>query len=107
MAKFLYLCIGGEAAPEDKREALMNEWIAYMGGLAATGKLRDGAPLGPDAKLLTAADAAVPYDLSGPDAINGYWTMEVADMNEALALTAGCPHYDCNGKLSVIEIMPM
>jgi hypothetical protein len=107
MAKYLYLCVGGEAVPDAEQEALMGSWMSYMGALAATGKLRDGAPLSPNSKRLSSETEASDYNWTSPNAISGYWIMEVADLAEAQALAKGCPHFSARGQVDILEIVDM
>jgi hypothetical protein len=108
MAKYFYLCTGADT-PEELREQINADWMDYMGKLAATGKLLDGAPFGPEGKTITANGSVSEFQWgreNGSDS-GGYWIMEAANIDEAIAVTAGCPQFKARGNVEVREIFEM
>lgn len=113
MTKFLYLFRGGDAArtqqsPEEM-QAHMEVWKNWMGGLAGTGQLVDGLPLGKDGKVVVNAGGTItdgPF-AEGNEIVGGYLIVNAADVNAAVEISKGCPIFEHNGTVEVREIMSM
>lgn len=88
---------GGEGADEPDREALVGEMSAWVGGIAEQGNLRGGAPLQPaeQGKSMRKRQGRV-TTVDGPyaetkEVIGGYILVELASIEDAVALADGCP----------------
>lgn len=97
-SEFILLFRGGledGTKPEDNRR-FMEQFMAWADGLARQGKLRTGHPLG-DKRVIVSGRNRVVTD--GPfaeskETLGGYFVLEVADAEEALAIAKDCPGLD-------------
>ena len=111
MTEFIYLYRGGEAATspaEGQKE--MQLWMAWMKELGEKGHLKAvGSPLEKTGKLVSGKEKAVS---DGPfaetkDLIGGYTLVNAKDIDEAVALSKGCPIFLSNGAVEVRPILQM
>lgn len=77
---------------EEDRAALMQRWGAYMGGLGDT--LIDGLPFQGDGKVVSGAGITDGRHQEGEVNVGGYLIVKAESMDEAVALTEGCPALD-------------
>ena len=114
MTKFLYLFRGGdehmnELSPEEK-QAHMEEWGAWMQGLAEKGQLIDGLPLNGAGKQVTGKGTVVtdgPF-AEGAEIVGGYLMVNAETLDEATEMSMGCPILQSDdGHIEVREIMSM
>jgi len=82
----------GLSAEEMQRVA--TQWMAWFEGLTVQGKAISGRPLLPEGKLVTGSGGQVIAD--GPfaeskEAIGGYFLLQVASLEEAVAIAQQCP----------------
>jgi len=113
MTKYLYLFRGGDArrasdSPE-QMQAHMELWKNWMGGLANTGQLVDGLPLGQEGKVVEKAGEAItdgPF-AEGNEIVGGYLILNAEGLNEAVEISKGCPIFEHEGTVEVREIMSM
>ena len=91
----LFLVPPGTPTPES---ADMAEMTRYAGELADQGKLRRGAPLADDAHgARVRSDEGRVLLTDGPfaeakEVVGGFWIVDVADRDEAIAIAARAPH---------------
>lgn len=113
MAKYMYLFRGGNEMgkmSDSEREQEMNKWNTWMGKLGASGKLIDGLPLGKGGKTITKKGTIItdgPF-VEGKEIIGGYVVVKTANIDDAIAMTEGCPILDAdNGVLEVRDVMEL
>ena len=96
-------------SPEEM-EAHMGEWKTWMGGLAEQGKLAGGLPLGKEGKQVKGKDKVIsdgPFT-EGKEIVGGYIIVNAEDMDEAIALSKGCPIFQAEtANVEIREIMEM
>lgn len=102
---------GGELHPDeqtpDNMQASMGKWMAWIDKLAKAGKYDSGEPLLPGGKIISGTNKTV---TDGPFAeakeiVGGYFIVNAADYNEAIALCADYPDYERGGKVQVRQVM--
>jgi hypothetical protein len=88
-------------------QKVTSEWMNWFEGLVQEGKCKDGHPLRDMGKLVTGKRGHIVID--GPfaeskEAIGGYFHLQVADEDEAVAIAQKCPGlgYGC-----VVEVRPL
>ncbi len=113
MSNFLYLIRGGHesfmALSAEEKQAHMQDWGAYMGGLKENGQLIDGLPLNEDGKVVESRGEVItdgPF-AEGAEVVGGYLIVSANDINEAVELSKKCPIFDYGGNIEVREIMSM
>lgn len=111
MEKFMLIFHGGidhRSSPE-QMQANMGKWMAWIDKLAKDGKYVTGEPLLPGGKLIKGSAAGVtdgPYT-EGKEVVGGYFIINAADYNEAVALCEGYPDYEAGGSVQVRHVMKM
>lgn len=112
MKDYLVLIRGGDERMSDLTEAEtaahMEKWNVFMGGLAQSGNLAGGLPLGHDGRLMTrdgSSEGVV--NSAGGDAIGGYLMIKAENYDQAVELSKGCPVFEHNGNLEIRECLPM
>ena len=111
MKDFMYLFkdqekVHAKMSPEEMQKH-MQEWGAWMKGLAQAGKLKGGSPLDTSGKTVTGARKVV-TDGPFPEAkelVGGYLIVQTADLDEAVELAKGCPGLAVNA--CSVEIRPI
>lgn len=114
MSNFLYLFRGGDEAfdklSQEEKQAHMEVWGQWMGGLREKGKLLDGLPLGKDGKVVRNRGEVVtngPF-AEGAEMVGGYLIVSAKDYDEAVEISKGCPIFDYEGSfVEVREILSM
>ncbi len=108
MSNFLYLFRGGEKAfqalSQEEKQAHMEEWGKWMGGLKEKGHLLDGLPLAEDGKVVHNRGELVtngPY-AEGAEFVGGYLIISAGSLDEATEISKGCPIFDYDG--SFVEV---
>lgn len=88
-------------------QKVTSEWMNWFEGLVQEGKCKGGHPLRDMGKLVTGRRGHIVID--GPfaeskEAIGGYFHLQVADEDEAVAIAQKCPGlgYGC-----VVEVRPL
>jgi len=105
--KFIFIFRGGEESPDDEMPERMAKWGVWIDSLGDA--FQDGAPLGDEARILTAPDAKPGTETIG-DAnteVSGYVTCEAEDLDAAVELCRGCPINDTNGQVEIREAIIM
>ena len=89
-------------------EAEIKEWMDWIGGIGAQGKLKNpGEALGFEGKTVHADGSITDGPYAEVKEFVGGFTIVTADhLDEAVALTKGCPALSNGGKVEVREIMP-
>ena len=113
MTKYMYLFRGGDArraalSPEQMQEH-MEIWKKWMGGLAESGTLVDGLPLGSEGKQLSEGGDVVtdgPY-AEGKEVVGGYLIVNADSLDQAAEIAKECPIFEHDGHVEVREIMNM
>jgi hypothetical protein len=93
----------------DEMQATMSKWMAWIDNLAKAGKYVSGEPLLPGGKLIKGSAKGVtdgPYT-EGKEIVGGYFIINAADYDEAVALCEGYPDYDNGGSIQVRQVMKM
>ena len=114
MSNFLYLLRGGDEAyaklSQEEKQAHMEVWGQWMGGLKEKGKLLDGLPLEKDGKVVKDRGEVVtngPF-IEGAEMVGGYLIVSAKDIDEAVEISKGCPIFDYEGAfIEVREILSM
>lgn len=114
MSNFLYLFRGGDDAfdklSQEEKQAHMQVWGEWMGGLQEQGKLIDGMPLDKDGKVVQNRGEVVtngPF-AEGAEMVGGYLIVVAKDLDEAVEISKGCPIFDYEGSfVEVREILTM
>ncbi|GAB3325531.1 YciI family protein [Larkinella ripae] len=113
MEKFMLIFHSEQADEEayqnmsaDDFQTVIGKWDAWIGGLAAQGKMLGTEALLPAGKLMTDGGKTVtdgPYT-EGKEIVGGYMLLAANSFDEAVALAQGCPHFDTGGKVEVRQI---
>jgi hypothetical protein len=93
-------------SPEEM-QASLDQWGAWIGGIAAQGKLIASDALDNQGKIVTGSKKTVtdgPY-VEGKELVSGYLLMEAENEADALAAAQGCPIYDIEGSVEVRKLM--
>ncbi len=108
MSNFLYLFRGGDDAyqklSQEEKQAHMEVWGKWMGGLQEKGHLLDGLPLDTDGKVVHNRGELVtngPH-AEGAELVGGYLIISAKDLEEATEISKGCPIFDYEG--STVEV---
>jgi hypothetical protein len=89
--------------------AVNNEWMSWMGGIAAAGKLANrGARLGAESRVVNPGNVVT----SGPYAeikeiIGGLTIIKADSLEEANEIAKGCPALNFGGNVEVREVIQM
>ena len=109
MEKFMLIFQGGmpsDMSPE-QMQASMGKWMAWIDQLAKDGKYVSGEALLPGGKFIKGSVSKAtdgPYT-EGKELVGGYFILNAADYNEAVALCAGYPDFDSGGTIQVRQVM--
>ena len=93
----------------DKLQEIMQQWQAWMGGMAAKGQLANaGTRLGGNSKTVKPANVVT----NGPYAeikemITGIIVVKAGNIDEATEIAKGCPILKAGGNVEVRDIVPM
>lgn len=109
MEKFMLIFQGGlpsDASPE-QMQANMGKWMAWIDKLAKDDKYASGEALLPGGKVIKGSIANAtdgPYT-EGKELIGGYFIVNAADYDEAIALCEGYPDFSSGGTIQVRQVM--
>jgi len=112
MEKFMLIFEGKKSSEQpsaEQMEEIMGKWMAWIDKLAKDGKYESGEPLMATGKIIsgsnkTVTDAAF---AEGKEIIGGYFIINAADYDEAVALCADYPDYESGGTVIVRQIQKM
>jgi hypothetical protein len=110
MSDFLFLIRGSNRlgrSPEEMQKS-MQKWVAWFKELNDIGVMRDpGNALDASGKVVRGHSKEVhdgPY-AELKDLVNGYLLIETATIDQAVALSKGCPIFEDGGSVEVRPIM--
>jgi hypothetical protein len=111
MEKFMFIFQGGmpSTSSPDEMQKNMGQWMAWIDKLAKDGKYVSGEPLLPGGKLIKGSPSGVtdgPYT-EAKEIVGGFFIINAADYNEAVALCADYPDYNKGGSIQVRQVMKM
>ena len=113
MKEFLFLFRGGQARSNsqspDAMQQNLQKWMDWMKQLTLEGKLNGGQPLDSEGKVVSGTGKKItdgPF-AEGKEIIGGYLLVKAADLNEAVALSKGCPIFEDDGSVEVREIQQL
>lgn len=112
MEKFMLIFQGQKSVEQPSAEQMqqnMAKWMAWIDKLAKAGKYVGGEPLMASGKIIkgnpkTVTDAVF---AEGREIIGGYFIVNAADYDEAVALCEDYPDYDKGGAVIVRQVMKM
>ena len=97
MGKYVYAYTGGgQPESEEEGKQVMAAWEAWLGGLGAA-IVDQGAPFG----------ASAGAKGGGTPGLTGYSIITASSLDDAVALTGGCPIFASGGGVEVYEAMEM
>ena len=110
MEKFMLIFHGGikqDASPADM-QANMGKWMAWVDNLNKEGKYVSGEPLLPGGKLVSGPASITdgPYT-EGKEVVGGYFIINAADMEEAVAECNNYPDFEYGGQVQVRQVMKL
>jgi hypothetical protein len=79
-------------------QQLVGEYAVWAGSLAERGKLVEASELGEEEHLLSGAGEST---RAAAGTISGFFIVRAADMTEAAAIAATCPHLKYGGEIAV------
>ncbi|MBC7893085.1 MAG: hypothetical protein H7Y12_12785 [Sphingobacteriaceae bacterium] len=95
-----------EVSPE-AMQAEMAKWNAWIGGIAAQGKLISSEGLLPSGKTISGKAQIVtdgPFS-EAKEVVGGYTILTAANLDEAVQLANGCPMFEADGRVEVRPVM--
>ena len=108
MEKFMLIFHGGikqDASPEEL-QANMDQWMAWVETLQKEGRYVSGEALLPGGKLVSGKSTVTdgPYT-EGKELVGGYFVIEAANMEEAVAECQHYPDFAYGGQVQVRPVM--
>lgn len=90
-------------------QEIMGKWMAWIDKLAKAGKYDSGEPLLPTGKIVSGKNKAVTDAAfaEGKEIIGGYFIINAADYDEAVALCADYPDYENGGTVIIRQVQKM
>jgi len=91
----------------EQTQKVSEEWMAWFKGLTEQGKAVAGHPLGIEGKVVSGKNRAV---TDGPfaeakEAVGGYFMLDVATLDEAVAIAQQCPGLPYGVKVEVRPVL--
>lgn len=93
-------------SPEEM-QASLDQWNAWIGGIAAQGKLIGSDALENTGKIVTGSRKVVsdgPY-VESKELVSGYLLMQAESEEEAVEHSKGCPIFEIEGSVEVRKLM--
>lgn len=109
MEKFMLIFHGGmspDSSPEEM-QSNMNKWMAWVDKLIKSGTYASGEALIPGGKLVKGSASNVtdgPYT-EGKEVVGGYFVVNAASYDDAVALCADYPDFGSGGSVQVRHVM--
>ena len=96
-----------DASPEDL-QSNMGQWMAWVEKLNQEGKYVSGEPLLPGGKLVSGKTTVTdgPYT-EGKEVVGGYFIINAANMEEAVAECQNYPDFNYGGQVQVRQVMQL
>ncbi|HRI24693.1 MAG TPA: YciI family protein [Ferruginibacter sp.] len=112
MEKFMLIFEGIKSSQQPsakEMEAIMAKWMTWIDKLAKAGKYDSGEPLLPTGKIIKGANKTVTDAAfaEGKEIIGGYFIINAADYNEAVALCADYPDFENGGSVIIRQVQKM
>jgi hypothetical protein len=88
-------------------QAELDKWGQWIGGIAAQGKMIATDALNQSGKIVKGSKHVVtdgPF-IESKELVSGFLILTAANIEEAVALSKGCPIYDIEGSVEVRSIM--
>ena len=94
-----------DASPEDL-QSNMDQWMTWVDKLQKDGRYVSGEALLPGGKLVSGKSAVTdgPYT-EGKELVGGFFVIEAANMDEAVAECQNYPDYEFGGQVQVRPVM--
>ncbi len=107
MEKFMLIFQGGmqsDGSPEAMEH--LGKWLTWVNKLTAAGKYASGEPLLPGGKIIKGNSKNV---VDGPfvEIVGGFFIVNAADYDEAVALCEDYPDYDLGGTIQIRQVLKM
>ena len=88
-------------------QIVMNQWKAWYDRLCEQGKVKGGHPLEKESKIVSGKKGRIVAD--GPfaeskEAVGGYFLLQVANFDEAVAIAKECPGLEYG---AIVEVRPI
>src|SRR5688500_11176289 len=114
MKEYLFLFRGGDCSTLQKspeaRQAHMQKWMTWMGGLAEQGTLIGAQPLDTGGKQITGNKKLItdgPF-MEGKEMVGGYLMCKATSYDNAVEIAKGCPILEFeDGKVEVRQIQEL
>lgn len=92
-------------SPEQMQSSIQ-QWIDWIGGIAAQGKLASANRLGFEGKTLKPNNVIAdgPY-AEVKEIVGGYIVVKATNLDEAMKLAEGCPIHNSGGHVEVRNVM--
>ena len=108
MEKFMLIFHGGikqDASPEEL-QTNMGQWMAWVDKIQKEGRYVSGEALLPGGKLVSGQSTVTdgPYT-EGKEVVGGFFVIEAANMEEAVAECQNSPDYAYGGRVQVRPVM--
>ena len=112
MEKFMLIFEGIKSSQQPsakEMEAIMAKWMTWIDKLAKAGKYDSGEPLLPTGKIIKGANKTVTDAAfaEGKEIIGGYFIINAADYDEAVALCADYPDFESGGSVIIRQVQKM
>ncbi len=88
---------------------IMAKWMAWIDKLAKAGRYVEGEPLLPTGKIISGKNKVVTDAVfaEGKEIIGGYFIINAADYEEAVALCNDYPDFESGGSVIVRQVQKM
>ncbi|HMW25871.1 MAG TPA: YciI family protein [Ferruginibacter sp.] len=112
MEKFMLIFEGIKSNQEpsaQEMQDIMAKWMAWIDKLAKAGRYVEGEPLLPTGKIISGKNKVVTDAVfaEGKEIIGGYFIINAADYEEAVALCNDYPDFESGGSVIVRQVQKM
>ncbi|HNA18113.1 MAG: YciI family protein [Ferruginibacter sp.] len=112
MEKFMLIFEGIKSNQEPSAQEMQNimaKWMAWIDKLAKAGRYVEGEPLLPTGKIISGKNKVVTDAVfaEGKEIIGGYFIINAADYEEAVALCNDYPDFESGGSVIVRQVQKM
>lgn len=91
----------------EQMQASLDQWNAWIGGIAAKGQLVGTDALEGGGKIVSGSKKVIsdgPY-VESKELVSGYLILQAGSLEEAVENSKGCPIYDIEGSVEVRKVM--